>query len=441
MDTNEIKGQAARQSKWLRDEMLLCLRRVIRSDFQTEHATDIEREALASADEPILNPMVQDFVAWRRSVLWIAALLLACYAVFEVLSYKTFEQQMEPTWSAQYDAQKQAIEQQFGDWQPPEMISKSDFIDQELKAFGADNAEIIDGFEAVLTSSVVVAAVMVVIAAMRWRSVRTSRKWSRIGWLVMFGAPMLLLMLPVTSMMNFDHIPDEQMREARKMMVGGNFAVMAFIVIAPKAIALFPGIIRSSMSLKTLVPESAAPGWIAAIMAPFYAVFLVLIVSVINQVHGDLLLVSGLACYMIGPLVFVWKAESMVRPHTAQETTTIVSSVRRQASLFTVIGTVLLAIFLVRLPMFSVMDALSFMAGVVGNVLLMTVVAADLILALLYYGYKQNRAFAGTELEASLDQKFNALAEVGFTRIRSIGGGKTGEAVTKNASADESTDA
>jgi len=417
MDTNEIKGEAARQGQWLRDEAMLCARRVVRSDFQTEHATDAEREALASAEHPINDPMVQDFVAWRRSLLWVSAVFIVLYAGLQVVGYKTFEEQMKPAWDAMFDAQAGKLGE-FANFRQDQMPGREAFYKTQIKAFGEGNAEIIDGVEGIMLASVVLAAVCVVIAAKKWQSVSLSRKWSRIGWLIMFGVPMLVLMLPITSLMSFDHIQDKALREAQKMGMGTVFALGAFITIAPKAIALFPGIIRSSMSLKTLIPESATPGWIAAIMAPFYAIFLVLIVSVINQIHGDLLLVGGLVCFMIGPLVYVWKGEDMVRPHTPQETTTIVAGVRKQAALFTVIGTILLSIFILRLPMFSATDAIEFMAGVVGNVLLMTVVAADLILALLYLSYRQNRAFAGTELEASLDQKFQSLAEVGFTQIR-----------------------
>jgi len=390
------------------DEARLCAQRVIRSDFQTERATDLERQKLASAKHPIVNPMVQDFVSWRRSVLWIAAGLIALYAVIEVLSFRTFVATMRPQLSKMYD-------QYNANGQVP--ISRQDFIDQSISQFGRGNAAVIDALEVLLTLSVFVSAVFLVLAARSWKSIRVSRLLSRIGWGVMFVTPFVVYFFPITALMDFKHVADRAMRDQQRTAMGTMFALGVFMTIAPKAIALFPGIIRASIGLKTLVPESASPGWAAAIMAPLYAIFLLTMVSVVNQAQGDVFLILGVICYMIGPMVYLVFAKRMVRPHTAEETSTIVRPLRHLAGGFTLAGTLLVAIFVLRLPQLSFGDALGFLVGVGGNLLLMTVVASDLILALLYQSYRQARAFAGTTLEASLDIKFAALSQVGFTSL------------------------
>ncbi len=381
---------------------------MIRSDFQTERATDLERQKLASAKHPIVNPMVQDFVSWRRSVLWIAAGLIALYAVIEVLSFRTFVATMRPQLSKMYD-------QYNANGQVP--ISRQDFIDQSISQFGRGNAAVIDALEVLLTLSVFVSAVFLVLAARSWKSIRVSRLLSRIGWGVMFVTPFVVYFFPITALMDFKHVADRAMRDQQRTAMGTMFALGVFMTIAPKAIALFPGIIRASIGLKTLVPESASPGWAAAIMAPLYAIFLLTMVSVVNQAQGDVFLILGVICYMIGPMVYLVFAKRMVRPHTAEETSTIVRPLRHLAGGFTLAGTLLVAIFVLRLPQLSFGDALGFLVGVGGNLLLMTVVASDLILALLYQSYRQARAFAGTTLEASLDIKFAALSQVGFTSL------------------------
>lgn len=391
------------------DEARLCAQRVFRSDFQTERATDVERQKLASAREPIVNPMVQDFVAWRRSVLWVAACLIGLYAVIELVSYRTFEEQMRPAWDAQFD-------QMYAQGMLDHRMSREQFREQSLEQFGRGNAGVIDGIEGLLTTSVFVSAILVVIAARSWKSVRSSRTLSRWGWAVMFVAPFLVSFLPITALMDFGHIPAES-RDMQRQMLGMVFALSVFMTIAPKAIALFPGIIRSAISLKTLVPESAAPGWVAALMAPLYAIFLLTLVSVINQARGDIFLVGGVLCYMVGPLIYLLRAKHMVRPHSPEEATTVVRGARRQAAIFTVVGTVSLSIFVIRMPGLSWGDALGFIIGVGGNVLLMTVVASDLVLALLYQGYRQGRNFAGSDHEARLEERFAALAQVGFTSL------------------------
>ncbi|MCC5786239.1 MAG: hypothetical protein JJU33_06020 [Phycisphaerales bacterium] len=424
-ESNERAGRQDR-AQAIREDIRLCLRRVARSDFQREKATDRERELLASSPEPITNELVQDFVAWRRSLLWVAAAFIALYAVLTIASFQTFEQ-VAASGVSYEDYREQA--EAMPEWsREGPVLSRTEWEgrlrEQVRENFGEENTDLINGILVVFAFAVVVAAVLTVLAARQWKSVRASRRWSRAAWLVMFGVPFLVSFLPITAMMDFEQISaDLQEQEQMRMLLGASFALGVFMTIAPKAIALFPGIIRSCISLKTLVPESATPGWIAALMAPLYAIFLLTLVSVMNQMQGDMLLIGGVLCLMAGPMIYVWKAEDVVRPHTPEETTTVLHGARKQASLLTLAGVVLIGAFIIELPNMTAIDALSFVAGLVGNVLLMTVVAADLIVALLYHSYRQSREFAGTEMEASLDLKYRALSEVGFTALRGRGSG------------------
>ena len=45
--------------------------------------------------------------------------------------------------------------------------------------------------------------------------------------------------------------------------------------------------IRSSMTLKTLVPESPMTGWAAALVAPLYSIFLLVVFALVNQAYGN----------------------------------------------------------------------------------------------------------------------------------------------------------
>ncbi|MEZ6232624.1 MAG: hypothetical protein R3B68_00390 [Phycisphaerales bacterium] len=409
----QVGAAAMKHGRSFWDEALLCLQRVTRSDFQTERATEVERAKLGGARHAIVNPMVQDFVAWRRSVLWVAAVLIAIYAFFQIVTFTTFEAAMGPQIDKLYE---EAVAQARAQGFPVEM-SLEEFREASMQQFGRKNAEVVDAINGILATSVFLAAICIGIAAKWWKSVPASRLWSRVAWGIMFCVPMLLSFFPITWFMSFDHVQEAHAREAQRQAMGTVFALGVFMMIAPKAIALFPGIIRSAISLKTLVPESVAPGWVAATMAPLYAIFLFTLVSMINQSQGDIFLILGVLCFMTGPLVYIVFAKRLVRPHAPSEASTVVRGLRRLASGFTVVGAVLMSIFVLRLPHLSFWDAVGFLFGVGGNLLLMTVVSSDLVLALLYQSYRQARAFAGTELEASLDEKFAALSQVGFTAL------------------------
>ncbi|MBX3363633.1 MAG: hypothetical protein KF866_02600 [Phycisphaeraceae bacterium] len=409
-------NNAADRAKEWRDEAWLHLRRVVRGDFLTERATDAERARLAHSSPPITPPLAQDYAAWRKSVLWVAAVVMAIYAMWDLATYTTIEEQMTSAARAQLKAElkSQGIEAEI----TREMVEMK--RNQQMELLGRDNAETLDGINSILKLSVLVSASLAGVAAFRWSDPKRSRKWSRAAWLVVFLTPFVLTLLPFTSLMDFSHLSGhgEEVVKQVKQGFGAYFALSVFMMIGPKAIALFPGIIRSSMSLKTLLPESGTPGWVICIMGPMYAVFLLVIMSTVNQAHGDIFLIGGVASFIAGAVIYAWRADRLARPHTPEEVTTMVRQIRRQAMLCNVSGCVLLCIFIMRMPGLQPADVVSFMLGVLATVLLLTIVSSDFVLALMEQSYRQQRHFAGSELEASLENRYNALKAVGYTTLR-----------------------
>ena len=249
-----------------------------------------------------------------------------------------------------------------------------------------------------------------------WRQVKRSRTLARNGWLAMFAVPLALSMLPWTKMLELEHLDAKTKAEVTGML-GLQLGMGLFLLIAPKAIALFPGAIRSSMSLKTLLPEHAAPGWVAAIVGPLYAVFLVVAITILNQLTGDFVLVGGIVCLMASPLVVVWRAKAMLRSHTPMEAATLVRETRRLSGTFSLLGIALFATWILRLDAFSVADAIEFLFAMIGNLVLITVVGSDFVLALLCFGYRQSEEFHGTPMAADLDAKYASLARAGLTEL------------------------
>ena len=100
-----------------------------------------------------------------------------------------------------------------------------------------------------------------------------------------------------------------------------------FGLLGPRAIAPFPGVIRSAMTLKTMIPESPMPGWAAVVMAPLYSIFVLVAFALVNQVQGNLLLIIALLCMMLAPMVYVWWRKKVMRPHRPEEVSTSIGSV------------------------------------------------------------------------------------------------------------------
>ncbi|MBK8979595.1 MAG: hypothetical protein IPM29_27145 [Planctomycetes bacterium] len=112
--------------------------------------------------------------------------------------------------------------------------------------------------------------------------------------------------------------------------VGPQLGIGLWLHVVPKATGLLPGTIRSSMTLETLLPEHAAPGWVAAIIGLLYAEFLVAMTTILDQMTGDLVRLDAIGCLMASPCV--------------------------------------------QLDAFSVGDAITFVFSMLGNVMLLTAV-------------------------------------------------------------------
>ena len=455
-----VGNQAMSLGQKLSREGLLGARRILKSDFQVEHATSEEREKLVASAQPITSELAQDYAGWRRSVLWLASIFLLLHAGVGIYQaeIRTTEDQVREAMEQQAGQQAGAsmpermtrsevratLEQQYrnmgmdpNNWQVREQFEQqveqamreqenlreqaqnagSGQADEVIRQLGPSNLEFIDGLNSILAGAVMVGALFVLWGARKWSDVRASRYWSRLGWLVMFGTPLLVTALPLTLFLDFDHLNNDAEREQVRQTYGGLFAMSVFMLVGPKVIALFPGMIRSSLSLKTLLPESTAPGWYAVLLAPFYAIFLIMVTSVITQMHGDLKLVGAIAFFVLGSLVFVLRARDLIRSHTPEEVSPAVGIVRKISGVFAAIGAVLLGWFVLEIPNLGVIDAINFLVGLLGSVLLLTVVASDFILSLLNQSFGQSRAMAGTESEGVLERRLGELSSVGFTEI------------------------
>ena len=65
----------------------ILARRTLKGNFQRERAMDSEREVMATARKPITDPLAQDYVAWRRGVLWLATVTMSIHALVSFFAW------------------------------------------------------------------------------------------------------------------------------------------------------------------------------------------------------------------------------------------------------------------------------------------------------------------------------------------------------------------
>lgn len=377
--------------------------RAFTGDFQRERADGGERAQMLNANAPLADELSQDYAAWRRAALWVAAALLSLGVVIALVDYSSTAYQVAST-SAQ-----------------PGRIGEQ--VQQVELMFGSSNLLLLDGLQIFLLLVKAGVAALVVFAALRWTHIGKSRTFSRWAWLSALLVPLLISAWPWGQYLDFSHLNESAWGNAStagamaKQQVSVAIGAMLMITVAPKLLALFPGIMRSSLALKTLLPQAAAPGWLTVVFAPFLAGFLLLVLCFMSQVQGSWVLIAGVLCLVAGPCIYVGHARDLVRPHTDEELRKVVGGVRRQAFKFHVVGGGLLLLYVIGLEWLPWLTATHLLLEAVGGIMLTMVAISDITLALLAYSHKQGTQFHASDLRQVHEARLSALETAGLTDL------------------------
>lgn len=395
------------------------LRRALIADFQRERAAEDERVTLAGQAAPITDAQAQDYVAWRRAALWIAGVLLVASALVSVVEHHTV-------------AETAALEQAAAAGQQPTAADLKAMAAQVAETMGASNLAIMDGLLDFLLFVKMAVATLAMVAAWQWTRLRRSRSLARWALLTALVLPLLVSAWPWSQWLDFEHL-EQQFGAAKQIKQGVALAIAAqlTVTITPKLIALFPGIMRSSMALKTLLPEAAAPGWLVVVFAPFLAGFLLLILCFLGQVQGSWILLAGIAALVAAPIVYVRNAAKLVQPCRAEDVASAVGAVRHTAGAANAIGVCLLVWYLFDLDQVTWTQAIHLLLEAAGGIFLTMVAISDVTLALLAFSQRQNAAFVGSELHGVYERRLQALAGAGLTDVESALGVKDLEQLQK----------
>ena len=372
--------------------------RAFTGDFQRQRASGRERAVLLDAATPVADPLAQDYVAWRRAALWIAGGLLSMGVLLALFDHTSTAGQLAAAGGE--GATTRQIEQ----------------------LFGSGNLALLDGLQVFLLLVKIAVATLCVLAACQWNLVARSRRLTRFAWLAALAVPLLISAWPWGQALDFSHLDRNGWAAAGQsrvvqQQVSVAIGAMLMFTVAPKLIALFPGIIRSALTLKTLLPQAAAPGWLAVVFAPFLVGFLLLVLSFLSQVQGSWLLIGGVVCLAIGPAIYIRRARDLVRPHTDTEVGQVVRDVRKQALVFHVTGGLLLFFYLCGVETLSWLSALHLALEAGGGVLLTMVAISDVTLALLAFGHEQGARFHASDLRGAHEARLRALASAGLTDV------------------------
>jgi hypothetical protein len=406
------------------------MRRIFASNFVAEAALPEERAELEKAEIPVKSPMAQNYAAWRRAMLWFSGIALALAALLGFIVGVS-------------DAFRPII--------PPAL--RNLWVGIQLVNFASP--------------------VLVIVAALKWMNMRRSRRRARWGWMLQFFGPLFLLLLPIRHLTSNEDLAraliggsyEEEVKQKKeqleralptekaeiqkeladlekqfhdnedanikrilatenlpqlehvRMGIAMAMGVMVIFTLAPRVFGLFPGIVRASLTLRTLVPESPVPGYVVALIEPLFMVFILVLVVIAAQV-GNALTFFGLLGMLASTLMLLREVRTLCKPMSAEAMNAHIKPLRKRLVIVGGVGILLLIVGLHDL--WKEVGAWSITAAVghlIGNIFLLTAVASDFFIGLMKFSFDQEKQMRTSPLFDDMEKRFADLAQVRMTQI------------------------
>jgi len=345
-------------------------RRILRSNFIDDKVSEPERQQLDESG--VHSPMAQIYLGWRRALLWFGAIFLA--------------------------------------------IALLAGAKGNLEMLRQENPILLKLLLIAVVASPIAACFFLFRAALDWTKVKKTRSMARLSWFFLFVVPIILAMVPANKLVAESHFSSFGERQIFGLMWGS----IMVLTIAPSLLGLFPAIIRSSLTIKTLLPESPMPGWVAAIVAPFYALFFLMVLVITIQID-QLMLSLGMLCFALAPVVILIHAGRLLQPAPEAEAIRTVLLVRRKAVLSMSIGLGAVVFwFLNNLDSWNIdfLTVITFVCKLLVSFMVLTVVTSDFLVGMFKIANDRESLLRSGGMSDSLSARFADLATLGLTELR-----------------------
>ncbi len=378
------------------------------SDFAKIHPKPHEAPAVAG-----YLPRMAALIVWRRALLVLASVLSIILFIKTCFDPHDLESVLEKeTYTQTIKAMEKA-----GQNPTSEQIDK---IKEEAKAsaknsiktVGESNAEIIDSLIGGLWLCSLASIVFQVMAARAWREWRKSRKLAIIGVAVLLGPQMVAMVIPWSSMMDFRHLTGQGFTTIAITQVKSGIQLALLFAILMSALPFFyglvNGVLRASLSTKTLVPASIVCGWGSMLLACTIAVPWYIALSMVSQMQAEALIIMGVLCLLAAPLSIVFRSRKLGLPLTPEEATPLVKRTKMWLTGLNAVGVAMIIAFFVDKGTIGLSNIITLVIHYFANLMLVQVVAVDLLVLLLD---RAHRKLAGdTTPDASLQQLGEVLS-------------------------------
>ena len=367
------------------------IRRVFASDLTRNLASPNEQSFLEDVKE-VRGDCSQSFIVWRRSAMVLMIVPLALTAIFSVITTIVDIFKLSD-FTKEFKKTVNAADQVAPDLAREIITMVEQFVEPMITA--------ITVIKIVSLVLIGVSFLFALLALKHWSNYKKSYTYLAISWGIGFAVPFIFAVIPVRLFLKHVPPPDningmpinpvllEEMLKKLELEIGMGFGMYSFIILAPAILTVFPALIRSSLYIKTLIPQSPVPGWITVTVPIFYVMLTVGFFAMLNQLAGDLIMLAALFFLLLSPLTFMFRAKKLTSSLSSEEAYPIIRRLRRIATTLMLISVVLLVVFIFNSPIIEALELINSLSFVqmsidfVGKYFITTLVGGDIIVRLL----------------------------------------------------------
>lgn len=420
---------------------LTTFRRAFAANPHTMPASGGEVATLQGAG--IQNPVIQTYLAWRRSLLIVVVAFttltagLATYHSFfdeeehvdlaeELAEHFSLEDLMVPPEAA---AAKEKLLEHVPEGVNPETVREAveGVAPESTPALAQNEAgEFVEFVELMALYALPAAAVASVLF---WTRFQFSFRIMAAAFLFAFLLPMLIALCPWSWWGYEDVVVDPKAEPmtyfsglAEDLISGAGY----LFGLLPTVLSLVPGVQKACVRLKLLLPQSQLPGWFLVTTAPFFSMFLLVIFVAIGQFTASLLFLLGMLLILVAPLCYAFWARDFTSPAVSDAAAARIRGIQKLIGGLTAAGGLLLLIAVQSQEIMGVrllgwdpdkallvpMDIVELLLETLSRSMFMTVLGTDLFLIMTASAWRQNKVLQASPEVASYDRALEEFAQL-----------------------------
>lgn len=425
------------------------IRRAFAANLHKVSATSGEQLTLEAAG--IHEPTIQHYLAWRRSMV-----VMVVLATILSASLTTFRALTESGDRSPFSAVTERLLEEAGE--SPLAVPEPDDSDEsgvshddaprtdkapvkaprlnaaaalaELQGEAEQRTTAFGRFaDAVHLASLYAAPLAALAALCWWTRFKLTSRILAVGWAFAFFVPMLIALCPWSwwGYVEPKVSPGKYGPQHYRAMVEGILEGAEYLIaLLPTVLSLIPGVQRACLRVKTLLPESILPGWFLVAAGPLYALFLLVIFVVINQIASNPLFLVGMSLLLAAPLVYVIRADVFTTPLTSDEAYRGMRRAQWIVGGMTAMGCIVLVIYLTTCDVLGIhligldektsllrpIDLVDYSLEFVGRLLFMTVLGADLFMRMNLAAWKSFGQFMQSGKTEDYDRVMHSMQQI-----------------------------